>query len=89
MQQHCPRLVLNISNEFFSDTILEMCMSPTERKGLPLRSDILLPNILSESTIVCMIMFNGDAMTLGERFKGLLGLKSFFCTQTFLRVKVT
>ena len=71
------RCFLQVSNAFFSHSILEMCIHSTECDFLTLSCYVSEPKVVGETSVVGMIMLDMYIVVLGEFFERSLGFQCF------------
>ncbi len=77
MEELLPRTLLEISDGFLCNAILEVGIDPTEGELLSFGAAAVLEGIVCKTAIVAVVVEDADAMLLGKVLKGLLGIHGF------------
>ena len=76
MKEHCPGLLLQISNPLLHNAILEVSIDSTVQDLLPTLFSRLDEGIVRKSPIVSMVVSDCDFVSLAETLKRQLSLQS-------------
>ncbi len=73
MQELLPRTLLEISDGFLCNAILEVGVDPTGGGSLSFCTAAVLEGVVCKSSVVAVVVEDADAVLIGEVFEGLLG----------------
>jgi hypothetical protein len=88
MDHHGPCQIMNISNPFLSDPILEMGIYSAVGNSLAAAHHVIDKQVLCKSAIVGMVMSNLDIIGGTVNFELSFGLQSLFRSRRLLNVQV-
>ncbi len=73
MEKLLPRTLLEISDGFLCNAILEVGIDPTEGELLSFGAAAILEGVVCILSVVAVVVEDADAVLLGKVLKGLLG----------------
>ena len=77
MEELLPRTLLEISDGFLCNAILEVGIDPTEGESLSFCTAAVLEGVVCKMSVVAVIVEDADAVLFGEVLEGLLGIHGF------------
>ncbi len=77
MEELLPHTLLEISDGFLCNAILEVCINPTEGESLSFGAAAVLEGVVCKTSIVAVVVEDADTVLFGEVLKGLLGIHGF------------
>ncbi len=77
MEELLLRTLLEISDGFLCNAVLEVGIDPTEGELLSFGAAIVLEGIVYKMSIVAVVVEDADAVLFGEVLKGSLGIHGF------------